>query len=554
MNDSSKNYCIQTLRVVPVNHVPLRIMNRMIDLTEDGQAADVIDLATSEDTDDEGESAIHIPPAALNDKATSLIGVEISSDVVDLLADEEDTVADNDGDDDERESLSPAALDDKVTSLIGVEISSDVVDLLVDDEDDEIDSDDKGESPVPAALDDKATSPIGGKISAEVVDLLADGEDDERDTDDESKSLPLATLDDKAKLPIGVEISADVETLPPAALDDKATSPIGRKVSADVVDLLVDDEDDVRDADDESESLPLATLDDKAKLPIGVEISADVVDLLVDDEDEDDKTDDITTYAKSEGFALEKQSVQQSHPRKYIMASRKRKREKALQKEAEERAEALQRKPKAADRFNPENIPGGCNFVVIDGDSSDEDELEFETSTKKQSNNMGMTADKKAAPPTMQPQKGVLKEPSYRYQKKPFIKRFNPQNENMFRRDKDYNFNISQEDAFEMQERMLRESAARVARMHSSEQVKSSPRTQSIVAPIFDIAERHPDHWRWKEPYACLGLPRNASMTLVKSQYRRLAKIYHPDKSKLADAANRFHGIAIAYRKLSQSD
>jgi hypothetical protein len=316
--------------------------------------------------------------------------------------------------------------------------------------------------------------------------------------------------------------------------------------AADVVDLATSE-----DSDDEGESsLPPAALNDKAKLPIGVEISADVVDLFEDEEDSE--ADEPTTYAKTEASASEKRSVQ-SHPRKYIMASRKRKREKALQKEAEEQAEALQRKPKASDRFNPENIPGGCNFVVIDDDSS-EDELEFETSTNKQSNNSGSTTAKKAAHPTVQPQIGGLKEPSYRYQKKPFIKRFYPQNENMFCRDKDYNFNISQEDAFEMQERMFRESAARVARMHSSEQVKPSPRSEAIVAPMFDIAERHPDHWRWKEPYACLGLPHNASMTLVKSQYRRLAKLYHPDKSKHADAANRFHGIAIAYRKLSQSD
>jgi hypothetical protein len=48
----------------------------------------------------------------------------------------------------------------------------------------------------------------------------------------------------------------------------------------------------------------------------------------------------------------------------------------------------------------------------------------------------------------------------------------------MFCRDKDYNFNISQEDAFEMQERMLRESAARVARMHSSDKSKQVPKWQ----------------------------------------------------------------------------
>jgi hypothetical protein len=64
----------------------------------------------------------------------------------------------------------------------------------------------------------------------------------------------------------------------------------------------------------------------------------------------------------------------------------------------------------------------------------------------------------------------------------------------MFCRDKDYNFNISQEDAFEMQERMLRESAARVARMHSSDKSKQVPE-MAIVASYFNC-ERHSDHWR----------------------------------------------------------
>jgi DnaJ-domain-containing protein 1 len=600
----------------------------------EGHASEKIDHAMGEDSDDKGES---LPPAA-SDGMPKLIGVEISADVVDLLADNDDDQSDdttayakteghaseqidhltNEDSDDKGESLPPAALDDK-PKLIGVELSADVVDLLAEDGDDQLDdaaayaetgcyasekidhattededdttayaetgghaseksdhattedSDDKRESLPPAAWDNTPKF-IGVEISADVVDFIAVDEDDKADD-----TTAYAKNEGHASEQIDHAASEDNgdegESLPKAALDDKARL-IGVEISADVVDFIADDEDDnadgttayaktegyasekidhatSEDSDHKGESLPPAALD-KPKL-IGVEISADVADFLADDKDE--KADEITAYAKTEGYASERQSVQQSHPRKYmpVKPSRKRRREKAMQKEADERAEAVQRRPKVADRFNPENIPGGCNFVVIDDDSS-EDEVEFEMSVNEQRNNLGMPTNKKAAQSTVQPHKGVLREQSYLYQKKPFIKKLCPQNENSFHRDRDYDFTISQEDAFKMQERMLRDSAARVALLHLADQVKSSPLSEAIVAPIFDIAKRHPDHWRWKEPYACLGLPRNASMTLVKSQYRRLAKLYHPDKSKHADAANRFHGIAMAYRKLSQSD
>jgi hypothetical protein len=61
------------------------------------------------------------------------------------------------------------------------------------------------------------------------------------------------------------------------------------------------------------------------------------------------------------------------------MASRKRK--KGAKGSGE--PERSQRKPKVADRFDPENIPG-CNFVVIDDDSAMKIYTEFER-PKKQS-------------------------------------------------------------------------------------------------------------------------------------------------------------------------
>jgi hypothetical protein len=51
--------------------------------------------------------------------------------------------------------------------------------------------------------------------------------------------------------------------------------------------------------------------------------------------------------------------------------------------------------------------------------------------------------------------------------------------------------------------------------------------------------------------YATLGVSRNASPNEIRSAFRRLARLYHPDVSRLPDAAERFAEIAAAYRVLS---
>ncbi|MGQ9897017.1 MAG: J domain-containing protein [Acidobacteriota bacterium] len=50
--------------------------------------------------------------------------------------------------------------------------------------------------------------------------------------------------------------------------------------------------------------------------------------------------------------------------------------------------------------------------------------------------------------------------------------------------------------------------------------------------------------------YATLGVSREASLDEIRSAFRRLARLYHPDVSQLPDAATRFAEITAAYRVL----
>lgn len=59
-----------------------------------------------------------------------------------------------------------------------------------------------------------------------------------------------------------------------------------------------------------------------------------------------------------------------------------------------------------------------------------------------------------------------------------------------------------------------------------------------------------------KNHYKILGLPRNASPRKIKEQYRKLAKIYHPDKlansTDRAHCADKFKEINEAYEALAE--
>lgn len=54
--------------------------------------------------------------------------------------------------------------------------------------------------------------------------------------------------------------------------------------------------------------------------------------------------------------------------------------------------------------------------------------------------------------------------------------------------------------------------------------------------------------------YAILGVPKNATQTEIKSQFRKLAKEMHPDKSKDPKSKDRMAEINMAYEILSDKE
>jgi curved DNA-binding protein len=59
---------------------------------------------------------------------------------------------------------------------------------------------------------------------------------------------------------------------------------------------------------------------------------------------------------------------------------------------------------------------------------------------------------------------------------------------------------------------------------------------------------------KYKDYYASLGLERGASSDAIKKAYRRLARKYHPDVSKEANAEEKFKEVAEAYQTLKDDD
>lgn len=59
---------------------------------------------------------------------------------------------------------------------------------------------------------------------------------------------------------------------------------------------------------------------------------------------------------------------------------------------------------------------------------------------------------------------------------------------------------------------------------------------------------------KYKDYYAALGIQRGASAEQIKTAYRKLARKYHPDVSKEADAAEKFKDIAEAYQTLKDPE
>ena len=59
---------------------------------------------------------------------------------------------------------------------------------------------------------------------------------------------------------------------------------------------------------------------------------------------------------------------------------------------------------------------------------------------------------------------------------------------------------------------------------------------------------------KYKDYYAQLGVPRDASLDLIKKAYRKLARQHHPDVSKAPDSEEKFKAAAEAYATLKNPE
>lgn len=116
------------------------------------------------------------------------------------------------------------------------------------------------------------------------------------------------------------------------------------------------------------------------------------------------------------------------------------------------------------------------------------------------------------------------------------------------------------EDARKKQERLLQQAANRVRNQPSfhvanDEPIRSTKAAQAVTfsTVVRDVHIQYPDHFKYRDFYSRLGLPRNADESTIKSQYRRLARVYHPDRNiGKADTKHKFQAVTEAYNQLLQ--
>jgi curved DNA-binding protein len=84
--------------------------------------------------------------------------------------------------------------------------------------------------------------------------------------------------------------------------------------------------------------------------------------------------------------------------------------------------------------------------------------------------------------------------------------------------------------------------------------------TPSIATPHRGAIYPKSIHWtitetmNYKDYYAVMGVPRSASDAEIKTAYRKLARKYHPDLNKEADAEKHFKEVGEAYQVLKDSE
>lgn len=109
------------------------------------------------------------------------------------------------------------------------------------------------------------------------------------------------------------------------------------------------------------------------------------------------------------------------------------------------------------------------------------------------------------------------------------------------------------ESAFEEQERLFRESAARVKAQEIAKQryIQSVERIQFFSKPA-DVTSLPSNHWKWSDPFSRLGVPKDCPVEIARRNYKKLCLIYHPDKAK-TDSSLQFQAIKEAWESISSS-
>ena len=154
--------------------------------------------------------------------------------------------------------------------------------------------------------------------------------------------------------------------------------------------------------------------------------------------------------------------------------------------------------------------------------------------------------------------KGQGYHPERRYVMKPTSRKKSPWQSNV-QKTADTVFNhqfTSLEQAEREQERLLQQAASRVRQQAHCKIVSGSdipPMNDEIAfsSPVNDVDKRYPHHWKFKNPYARLGLPVDSRAALVKRHYRKLSRMYHPDKSHDERTIPKFQAITEAYRDIT---
>lgn len=271
--------------------------------------------------------------------------------------------------------------------------------------------------------------------------------------------------------------------------------------------------------------------------PLGAEISVDIVE--VDDSDDEKMILPPDVSEKSKPAELPRHT----HPRKIKAVAAERKRKLRLEKQREE---AERKAAEAAAR-----LP---NFIIIDDESDEEVPTAMESDDEREDS------------PFSRPMAAEVaggRNTSKRGQKRPHPSTPKPAGSGggggtrgFYA--KNFALGLTREAAEDLQEQLFRRAAEQMRNYSQSQIPVWQLETERTGPPLFhevetEVATRYPNHWRWKDPHSCLGVPKSASAALVKAQYRRLAKKYHPDKSRSANTVAKFHAITKAYQSLRPS-